>query len=654
VTLPAPRLDDRSFQDIVNECKKRIHRSCPEWTDHNVSDPGVALIELFAWMTEMILYRMNQVPDRLYVKFLELIGIELYGSASASTELLFKLTAPQPQPVPIPAGVEVSTEAVGDEEPIVFMTDEKLVIVPPTLVSCVTRSNEEYEDHTDDIRRGASRVVCFRSLQPGDAFYLGFSDGLASNLIRLHIVTGVEGAGVRPDAAPLSWETWTGESWESAELHSDTTDALNSPEGGDVTLLLNKRHSPVRIGPTRAYWLRCKLVEQQGDLPTYRRSPELISVAAVSLGGAVTARHAEVAPAELLGTSSGEPGQSFSVRRTPVLPRTESETVRVVVPPPGGGREERESQLWREVEHFGYAGDSDQVFTWTSSTGEIRFGPQLLEPDGLGRQYGAIPPVDSQLFVTGYRHGGGRRGNVGSGRLSVLRTSIPFVQEVTNRAPASGGVDAESIENAKIRGPLTLRTGDRAVTTEDFERLTRQASPDVGRVRCVEPEPGKPVSLLLVPKVDIPPQSLTLQDLALRQPLVDTVTGYLEDRRLLTTTVRIDEPYYQGLKVVADVVAVAGIRAESIKAKAETALYEFINPVVGGPDRKGWPFGRSLYDSDIHRLLGSVPGVAAVRRVYFYQANMRTGDIVDRELQRIALPPDALVMSYEHDVKVKT
>ena len=73
MSLPAPNLDDRRFQDIVDEAKRRIARLCPEWTDHNVSDPGVALIELYAWMTEMMLYRLNQVPDRLYLKFLELL-----------------------------------------------------------------------------------------------------------------------------------------------------------------------------------------------------------------------------------------------------------------------------------------------------------------------------------------------------------------------------------------------------------------------------------------------------------------------------------------------------------------------------------------------------------------------------------------------------
>ena len=48
---------------------------CPAWTDHNVSDPGVTLIETFAYMTDLLLYRLNRVPDRLYLKFLELIGL---------------------------------------------------------------------------------------------------------------------------------------------------------------------------------------------------------------------------------------------------------------------------------------------------------------------------------------------------------------------------------------------------------------------------------------------------------------------------------------------------------------------------------------------------------------------------------------------------
>jgi predicted phage baseplate assembly protein len=234
-----------------------------------------------------------------------------------------------------------------------------------------------------------------------------------------------------------------------------------------------------------------------------------------------------------------------------------------------------------------------------------------------------------------------------------LRTSIPFVATVTNLAPARGGVDAESIENAKIRGPLSLRSGDRAVTVEDFERLTMQASPAVGRARCDTPEPGEPVRVLVVPRVDIPAVSLNLQDLALPASLVEAVADYLDNRRLLTTRVQIDEPYYQGVKVVAEVFAVAGIRPESIQENATAALYEFINPVTGGPDGEGWPFGRSLNDGDIHVLLRGVPGVATVRRVFFHQVNIRTGDVVDQQLPRIALPPHALLMSSGHEVRVR-
>src|SRR2546430_7543411 len=107
MVLPVPKLDDRSFQDLVNEAKKLIPRYAPEWTDHNVSDPGVTLIELFAWMTELLLYRMNQVPTRNYIKFLELIGVHLEPAQPARAELLFRLTAPQLATVTIPAGTEV-------------------------------------------------------------------------------------------------------------------------------------------------------------------------------------------------------------------------------------------------------------------------------------------------------------------------------------------------------------------------------------------------------------------------------------------------------------------------------------------------------------------------------------------------------------------
>src|SRR5579885_1767739 len=124
MVLPAPNLDDRKFQDLVDEAKRMIPRYCPEWTNHNLSDPGVALIELFAWMSEMVLFRLNQVPERLYVHFLNMVGIEPFPPSVARAELTFWLTAALDSPVVVPAGTEVTT-TVGvssGDDPLVFST----------------------------------------------------------------------------------------------------------------------------------------------------------------------------------------------------------------------------------------------------------------------------------------------------------------------------------------------------------------------------------------------------------------------------------------------------------------------------------------------------------------------------------------------------
>ena len=111
--LDPPNLDDRRFQDIVDETKRLIPRFTPEWTNHNLSDPGVALVELFAWVGEMVLYRVNQVPDRMYAHFLGLVGVEPFPPSVARTRLTFRLAAPATEPVVVPAGTAVSTVTVG-------------------------------------------------------------------------------------------------------------------------------------------------------------------------------------------------------------------------------------------------------------------------------------------------------------------------------------------------------------------------------------------------------------------------------------------------------------------------------------------------------------------------------------------------------------
>src|SRR3954471_1888524 len=106
----------------------RISRACPEWTEHNVSDPGITLIELFAWMTEMTIYRLNRVPDKLHVALLELLGIRLDGPAAPETSPRFKLAGDARNPVQIPASTEVGTPRTATEESIIFQVDEDFTI----------------------------------------------------------------------------------------------------------------------------------------------------------------------------------------------------------------------------------------------------------------------------------------------------------------------------------------------------------------------------------------------------------------------------------------------------------------------------------------------------------------------------------------------
>src|SRR5215472_2322891 len=139
MALPVPNLDDRRFQDLVNESKRLVQQSCPTWTDHNVHDPGVTLIELFAWMSEQLIYRLNRVPDKVYVKFLELLGVRLFPPTAARAPITFWLAAPQPAAVRIPAGTEVATIRTETDEAIVFATIDDLQLAPSEFLTCATQ-----------------------------------------------------------------------------------------------------------------------------------------------------------------------------------------------------------------------------------------------------------------------------------------------------------------------------------------------------------------------------------------------------------------------------------------------------------------------------------------------------------------------------------
>ncbi len=649
--LPAPSLDDRTFQDIVDEAKRLIPRYCPEWTNHNLSDPGVALIELFAWMSEMVLFRLNQVPDRLYTKFLDLVGIEPFPPSVARTELTFWLSAALDHPVVVPEGTPVTTNGslTGADELISFATTTDLVIAPPSLITAKTgtaASDELLVDVWDDLRFAGSEVTCFTSdpIAPGDATYLGFGASVEGSLLRLSISASIEGIGVDPRFPPIVWECWSGEAWLEVPVHSDSTGGLNRE--GQIILRIPAAMAPLTLGGTRAYWIRVRLVPTRPGQANYQASPRLSSVRAETLGGTVRAEHAAVIGQESLGRSDATPAQTFTLSSSPVLPRREGEHIRVIGV--------TGSTDWTEVADFTASGPNDLHYRLDGATGVVTFGPSVRYPDGSVRQHGAIPPDGSEIVITRYRSGGGAAGNVGAGTLTVMRANLAYIDRVTNLVAATGGVDAETPANAKIRGPLSLRTGERAVTARDFERLTLEASNEVARVRCLAPQTEHdPVRLLVVPHLRANPELHELDDFVLPDPLVDAITEHLEPRRLLGTTVNLGTPYYQGVTIAALIQALPGRPPTLVRQRALDLLYRFVNPLTGGSDGNGWPFDLDLNAAPIAEMLEAIEGVERVEEVLLFEYDLRTGRRSGPGREVLSLERDSLFLSARHQVVVR-
>jgi predicted phage baseplate assembly protein len=646
-----PDLDDRRFQDIVDEAKRLIPRYCPEWTNHNLSDPGVALIELFAWMSEMILFRLNQVPDRFYTKFLELVGIEPFPPSVAHCDLTFWLSTVLDHEVVVPSGTQVATYGAVEGDNIVFSTTEDLVIAPPELLAARTSKagNEVlFTDVWDDLRYAGGVVTCFESrpLKEGDAFYLGFGRTLGGNLVRLHVEASIEGIGVDPERPPLTWEAWSGEAWVPARVppRGDTTGGLN--RNGTISLVMPRRHEPVTLGGTRAWWIRARLLEAAPGQPPYQASPQIKSVRAESLGGTVLAEHAVTIAMETLGRSDGQPGQAFQVGRPPVLPRREGERVRVIT---ADGVEE-----WSEVEDFTGSNKTDKHYTWDGASGVIRFGPRVRYADGSVRHHGDVPRDGSEIVVTGYRHGGGAAGNVGTGTLTVLRTTVPFIDRVSNLGDATGGVDAETVENAKLRGPMTLRTGSRAVTARDYERLTLESSVEVARARCLPAsEPGGPVRVLVVPNVSGRPETHTIDDFSLSPALMKTVSEHLDEARVLGTSLEVGVPYYQGVSVAVLITALPARPAALVRQRVLDLLYEYVNPLTGGTDRTGWPFDTDINAAPIAQMVEAVEGVDRVEEVLLFEYDLRNEERHGSGKEMIQLDRKSIFLSAHHQVVVR-
>jgi predicted phage baseplate assembly protein len=654
VILPEPTLDDRSFQELVNEARARVALQCPEWTEHNVSDPGITLIETFAWMTEMLTYRLNRVPDRMHVALLRLLDIELAAPAASEVDLRFHLTAPAERRIAIPATTEVTTAVPGDN-PIVFHVSEAFDIEPVRPAALLfQRSGVEEEVHVaDDGTATPDRPAFSTPPAVDDAIQLGFEQPIGRLVMRVtYAGNRARGEGVDPDMPPLAWEVLHGDGWVPAEVLEDTTAGFNT-SSGDILLQIPPETTADAM--RKLHWLRCRvdrLTRPGTTTPRYTGPPHIDTITARPVGALVPAEHAEVVEKEELGTSDGTPGQTFRVGHSPALELRADETLEVLEP----GSDDWEP--WERRDSFDATDREDRHFRFDPAAGEVELGPAIRERRRAWRYYGAIPPKGSRLRMTRYRHGGGERGDVARDSLRRLRTPIADVESVTNPNAAEGGWDAETLEAARRRAALELRTRYRAVTPADFEFLAQEGPAKVGRARCLEPGPREAVPVYVLPTVPDPDRLLLLDDLEASAKLLKAVTDFLDERRVVGTAVHVMPAGLRGVTAVVDVVVEPSANPSTVEERIKGELYRFLNPFVGGVvegQGDGWPFGRPLAEGELYALVHEVPGVERIRTVRMYETDPATPDkpLPRQAGPRIELAPEEVVCSGMHRVRAE-
>jgi predicted phage baseplate assembly protein len=291
---------------------------------------------------------------------------------------------------------------------------------------------------------------------------------------------------------------------------------------------------------------------------------------------------------------------------------------------------------WQRVKDFSVSDRFDRHYTLETATGQIHFGPSVRQPDGSVRQYGRVPEIGRRVRIPKYRYGGGIAGNVAAGRISVMRSAVPYIDRVMNMRRATGGRDQETLDEAKERARREMRAQYRAVTAEDFENLALSAGREIARVKCLAPSitdstlPPGMVELLVVPAAAEAVMAGDLSRLQLSDRVINRVQQYMDEYRLLTTMLRVREPKYVGVKIRAEIVASDYVRPEVVVGRVAEVLRQYLSPLVPPgesllpegvvePDWQGWPFGRSLYVAELYSVIQQVPGVKHVLDVQIRQ-----------------------------------
>lgn len=201
------------------------------------------------------------------------------------------------------------------------------------------------------------------------------------------------------------------------------------------------------------------------------------------------------------------------------------------------------------------------------------------------------------------------------------------------------------------KGPKRLQHRNRAVASEDYEWLAKEASAAVARAKCIpnrnssgEEAPGC-VLIVIVPN--------SSEDMPVASPeLIRRVKAYLERHcPISVSTLTVTSPAYFEISVTADVFVASANLASTVKFKAVTELQQFLHPIKGSYDGKGWAFGEMPGKSDILALLQNLPDIDYVENLFLTLSEKTTGKSLDLE-KEFQLPEYFLISSGMHQINI--
>ncbi|MCK4396312.1 putative baseplate assembly protein [candidate division WOR-3 bacterium] len=515
------------------------------------------------------------------------------------------------------------------------------------LQHCLTYNNLEFKDVTEESK---TKDKTFEPFQPLDdehqTLYLGLDKKIEKGPISIFFSLE-EQEFLIEDMPKIEWYCYSQDKkWVRLEVLDDTQ---NLTRTGAVEFIVPTEFAKTAKFGDELYGIKAVDIEDK-----FRTQSPIVKGIYPNTTFAIQAESIED---ELLGSSDGSANQKFEFTKKPVIKEKEEiwvnetgtlleEEKKTIIEEKGedyvseskdeNGKTMEAWVRWQVVEDFFDSTSKSRHYVVDRATGEVKFG------DGV---HGMVPPIGRDNIKATYQVGGGEKGNVGASEISTIKTSIPFVDRVTNPEAAGGGADIEILENAMERGPWVVKHRNRAVTVEDFEWLARQASRDVVRVKCMQNrnESGS-VTVIIAPasEEDKPTPSLE------RKKVVEE---YLLEHCSDVVSLQVKGPEYIEVSVSADVYPTSIDVAPLAEKEALKRLKEFLHPLTGGENGKGWEFGRLVCLSDIYALLEGIAEIDHVENVTVSMMRAEEGErtIVTPE----AWIPNALICSGEHRTNIK-